>query len=797
MSMGGQARKPRFFWQGLLIVLPLVVLAALGIVSLRQDRKLVEGEVRERSRQFTAAAADRCWKRLATLGASELAAPPLAIKPGLFQVSSEGELIMPPHYPSVPIPNFTEVTRLKPQQADLWRRVEVRETTDAPVASRIAHLRSFLGTQPPLEYTALAHFWLAKLLRQSDTKQAMDECQVVIHQFAQSVGETGVPLAPLAMIQLAEMSLPAVPSPTEANHAAAIKNSGLAIKTDAPKQVDEFPASLSSNMVGQLAIRATLDQLCSNAVAQPSVLTPWMLEWAVGREQSCLQSTNLTERWRSMWHNEEQHRLVFKSAYKTLLEKGVLARIDTVSVRPQPANTRPKPSWPEAFWLNQVELPSRNQDVFPALPTTHWLAIKSQSLADGAAIFVYRSPAHLLEVLREFDQEEKSLPAYLGVYYQIAGKIFGGSHWSQFAARHKMIPAVEGELVETTLPHDLLSQTGHQAGDGTTSLAVAVALLEPAALYARQSQRVFWFGLLLGTAILVAMVGLVSTWKTFRQQQRLYQMQSDFVSSVTHELHAPIGAVRLMAENFARGKVREPNEQQQFFQYMVQECGRLSAMIENVLNLARIEQGRQEYEFAPTDIVRLVEDTLKLIQPNAVEAKVLLNLDLDPTQFSNLGEGIILDGRAMQQVLVNLLDNALKHSPDGSTVCVGMQLCAGNAGALASPCGRLEACPTTLTSSGAASGDAHTSSFTFLHLWVADQGPGIPPAERLKIFERFYRRGTELRRETPGIGIGLNIVKHIVEAHRGKVWVESAPGHGSRFVLELPLTQRRMDASAG
>jgi two-component system phosphate regulon sensor histidine kinase PhoR len=76
-----------------------------------------------------------------------------------------------------------------------------------------------------------------------------------------------------------------------------------------------------------------------------------------------------------------------------------------------------------------------------------------------------------------------------------------------------------------------------------------------------------------------------------------------------------------------------------------------------------------------------------------------------------------------------------------------------------------------------------------IHLWVADQGPGIPAAEHERIFERFYRRGSELRRETQGIGIGLSIVKHIMTAHGGRVLVDSTPGRGSRFTLELPAPQ--------
>ena len=102
--------------------------------------------------------------------------------------------------------------------------------------------------------------------------------------------------------------------------------------------------------------------------------------------------------------------------------------------------------------------------------------------------------------------------------------------------------------------------------------------------------------------------------------------------------------------------------------------------------------------------------------------------------------------------LINLVDNAIKHSPTGRTVEIDVK------------CGAT------------------------IHLSVADHGSGIPKEDHMKIFERFFRRGSELRRETQGIGIGLSIVKHIVEGHGGRVWVESEPGKGSRFVIELIST---------
>jgi two-component system phosphate regulon sensor histidine kinase PhoR len=175
-------------------------------------------------------------------------------------------------------------------------------------------------------------------------------------------------------------------------------------------------------------------------------------------------------------------------------------------------------------------------------------------------------------------------------------------------------------------------------------------------------------------------------------------------------------------------------------------------------------------------VVRLVEDTVQLLASNAAEGGVTIRLELDHSAFANASEEAIFDGRALQRAVINLLDNAIKHSPSGSAITVGAARFTASEGLTA---------PSVDARSG------------WLRLWVADQGPGIPRAEHQKIFERFYRRGSELRRETPGVGIGLSIVKHIVEAHRGRVRVDSEPGQGSRFIIELPWSRAPEPASAG
>ena len=252
-------------------------------------------------------------------------------------------------------------------------------------------------------------------------------------------------------------------------------------------------------------------------------------------------------------------------------------------------------------------------------------------------------------------------------------------------------------------------------------------------------------------ATATALIGLAALWRGYRRQMRLAEMQSNFVSSVSHELRAPLASVRLMAESLETGRVDGAAKRQDYYRLIVQECRRLSTLVENVLDLSRIHEGRKIYRFEPVDVAAMVRQSVALMEPCAAERRVSLQLAELPADLIEAN----WDGQAVEQALVNLLDNAIKHSPEGAAVEVNVERQDG-----------------------------------LVRLAVTDRGPGIPAAEQKRIFEMFYRHGTELRRETKGAGIGLSIVQHVAEAHHGEVTVDSEVGRGSRFTLELPVERR-------
>jgi signal transduction histidine kinase len=244
--------------------------------------------------------------------------------------------------------------------------------------------------------------------------------------------------------------------------------------------------------------------------------------------------------------------------------------------------------------------------------------------------------------------------------------------------------------------------------------------------------------------------GIVMTLRTASRAMKLSEMKSDFVSNVSHELRTPLASIRVFGEFFKLGRVKDPDKMREYGEYIETESRRLTQLINNILDFSRIESGQKSYHFHPTDVREVVADTLKVFEVRLKQSDFKIEFEAPRTALPQVS----IDGDAITQAIVNLLDNAVKYSGSAREIKVRL----------------------------AEKGNWVTIS-------VTDRGIGIPGEDQDRIFERFHRVSTGLVHDVRGNGLGLSIVKHIVEAHGGKVTVESAPERGSTFTIYLPADE--------
>jgi two-component system, OmpR family, phosphate regulon sensor histidine kinase PhoR len=235
------------------------------------------------------------------------------------------------------------------------------------------------------------------------------------------------------------------------------------------------------------------------------------------------------------------------------------------------------------------------------------------------------------------------------------------------------------------------------------------------------------------------------------QLRRLETVRRDFVSNVSHELRTPLASLRALVETLRDGALDDPPAAQRFLDRIETEVDALSQMVQELLELSRIESGRVPLRLHPTLVSEIVLRPVERLQSQAERSSVELIVDLD--------RGLPLvraDAERVHQVLTNLVHNAIKFTPPGGTITVR---------ATRSPIPYL-----------------HEVIFT-----VTDTGTGIPEDDLPRIFERFYK--ADRSRAAGGTGLGLAIAKHIVQAHRGRIWVESIEAKGSTFYFSLPAVK--------
>jgi len=251
--------------------------------------------------------------------------------------------------------------------------------------------------------------------------------------------------------------------------------------------------------------------------------------------------------------------------------------------------------------------------------------------------------------------------------------------------------------------------------------------------------------------------------------RRLETVRRDFISNISHELRTPLAALKALVDTLRDGALDDPPAALRFLGRMETEVDALTQLVQELLELSRIESGRAPFRMTAVDLADVVHPPVKRLEPQAERADVRLILDV-PEGLAR----IRADAERMQQVVANLVHNAIKFTPPGGQIRVSAAKVrvprSGDAPSVDPP---LVSDLTEVLSPG-----------MWALIFVTDTGVGIPADDLPRIFERFYK--ADRARSGGGTGLGLAIAKHIVQSHHGRIWVESVEGRGSTFCVAIP-----------
>ena len=233
------------------------------------------------------------------------------------------------------------------------------------------------------------------------------------------------------------------------------------------------------------------------------------------------------------------------------------------------------------------------------------------------------------------------------------------------------------------------------------------------------------------------------------REEELSRMKSEFVSKASHELRTPLSSVRAYVEMLVDGEAQDEDSQQDFYRIIQGETERLTRLVDNMLNISRIEAGIVHVDRELVDLGALIEQAAETLEPQAREKNITVHRALAPVNL-----GVQGDRDMLYQVVLNLLSNAVKYTPQGGRVTLSVD------------------------------SDNLTRA---VHVSVSDTGLGVPPQDHERIFETFYRI-ENYKRFAEGTGLGLNLCRHIVETvHKGQIGLDSKLGMGSRFWFSIPM----------
>ncbi len=250
--------------------------------------------------------------------------------------------------------------------------------------------------------------------------------------------------------------------------------------------------------------------------------------------------------------------------------------------------------------------------------------------------------------------------------------------------------------------------------------------------------------------------GILLVLRDVTQLRRLEAIRMEFVANVSHELRTPLTAIRGFVETLLDGALESPAEARRFLETVAGHAERLSRLLDDLLDLSNIELGRTALHLEPLALPEVIEHAVSSLAPAAAKKRLALSLDVPPDL-----PPVLADRDRLVQILVNLVDNAIKFTPEGGRATVAARRAAAESGG------------------AAAQGNA-------VEVAVTDTGIGIPHKDLPRITERFYRVDKTRSRELGGTGLGLAIVKHLVHAHRGMLNIESEVGRGTRVTFTLP-----------
>jgi signal transduction histidine kinase len=289
-----------------------------------------------------------------------------------------------------------------------------------------------------------------------------------------------------------------------------------------------------------------------------------------------------------------------------------------------------------------------------------------------------------------------------------------------------------------------------EIGEALPHWEVAAYLVNPAQLTEAARTARLTLGLFIAVLLLAIGVGSWLIVRSLNAELKLARQKTDFVSNVSHELKTPLTSIRMFSELLAEQRVSDAAKQRSYLNIITAEAGRLTRLINNVLDFSRMERGEKKYNFQPCDLTDIVRAAAETLRPHLEAGGFKFNCELPETKIPIRG-----DGDALSQVIVNLLSNAEKYSNGGKEITVQAA--------------------------------QKQSPLPYAEITVLDRGAGIPRGSEEKIFEKFYRAHDSLSSGVQGSGLGLTIARQIARAHGGDVVYEPRDGGGSCFILRLPI----------